>query len=280
MVAEIELALAIELVLLAVLKPLQEAVAERCLGRDPGVGLRVRGIPASHEVGVVVVARELEETADALARNVSRGEIDGVVAFANVEGSAIDGDGFDDWRDEKVRIGIAVAVSVGREVVGIEEIADLKELGDGLAVVAGNTRRKVLRRFDSSGGGLDGKAGNGDGRSRPSRIRVQYLVVDDNALRGIGRHDRRRRGDNRDRLVDGRELLELQAHLLLLAWADGHVLDHGDERRRLSDQLVNTGIESVQSKTALLVAVSFADRSPGSVHQLYVRLRDRSALRI
>src|SRR5208283_5927228 len=132
MVAEIELALAIELVLLAVLKPLQEAVAERCLGRDPGVGLRVRGIPASHEVGVVIVARKLQETVDALARNISRREIDGVVAFANVEGSAIDGDGFDDWRNEEVGVGVAVSVSVGREIIRVEEIADLKKLGDGL----------------------------------------------------------------------------------------------------------------------------------------------------
>jgi len=73
-------------------------------------------------------------------------------------------------------------------------------------VVAGNARREVLGRFDSSGGSLDGKAGNGDGRSRAARIRVQNLVVDDNALRGIGRRDRRRRSDNSNRLVDGGEL--------------------------------------------------------------------------
>src|SRR5208337_5478011 len=128
------------------------------------------GIPASHEVGVVIVARKLQETVDALARNISRREIDGVVAFANVEGSAIDGDGFDDWRNEEVGVGVAVSVSVGREIIRVEEIADLKKLGDGLAVVAGHARREVLRGFDSSGGGLDGKAGNGDGRSRPSGI--------------------------------------------------------------------------------------------------------------
>jgi hypothetical protein len=88
----------------------------------------------------------------------------------------------------------------------VEKVADLKELSDGLAVVAGNARREVLGRFDSSGGSLDGKAGNGDGRSRAARIRVQNLVVDDNALRGIGRRDRRRRSDNSNRLVDGGEL--------------------------------------------------------------------------
>jgi hypothetical protein len=68
--------------------------------------------------------------------------------------------------------------------------------------------------------------------------------------------------------------------LLLLTPAHGHVLDHGDERRRFSNQLVNTGINAVQRETALIVAVSFAGRSSGSVHQLHVRLRDRSALRI
>src|SRR5271167_4466406 len=143
MIAEIELAQSIQLVLLAVLQALEEAVAERQLGRDPGVGLRILGTPASHHIRVAIISGELEEAADALSRNVSGSEIDGVVAFADVEGAAIDGDGFNDGRNQEVWVGVAVAVCVSRQVVRVEEVANLKELRDGLAVVAGNAGREI-----------------------------------------------------------------------------------------------------------------------------------------
>ncbi len=87
MVAKVELAQSIQLVLLAVLQALQKAVAERQLGRDPRVGLRILGTPASHHVRVAIVTGELEEAADALSRDISGSQIDGVVALANVEGA-------------------------------------------------------------------------------------------------------------------------------------------------------------------------------------------------
>ena len=118
--------------------------------------------------------------------NVGGGEIDRVVAFAHIEGAAIDGDSFNDGRDEEVGIGIAIAVSIGGKVVRVEKVADLEELRDGLAVIAGYARREVLRSFDSAGGGFNRQAGERDGRSRTSGIGIQHLVVDDDALRGIG----------------------------------------------------------------------------------------------
>src|SRR5271165_402812 len=150
MVAEIELAQSIQFVLLAMLQSLQEAVAERQLSRDPSVGLRILRVPTGHKVAVAIVSRELEEAADALSRDVRGSEIDGVVAFADVEGSAVHGHGFDGRRNKEVRIGVAVAVSISGKVVRVEEVADLKELGDRLSVVAGNAGGEILRRFDAS----------------------------------------------------------------------------------------------------------------------------------
>ena len=71
-----------------------------------------------------------------------------MVAFADVEGAAIHGDGFDDGRDQKIRVGVAVAVRVGRQVIRIEKIADLIELRDGFAMIARYTRREILRSLD------------------------------------------------------------------------------------------------------------------------------------
>ena len=53
--AEVIFAETVELVLLAVLKPLEKAVTEGELSCDPGVGVGVGGTPASHYVGVAVV---------------------------------------------------------------------------------------------------------------------------------------------------------------------------------------------------------------------------------
>src|SRR5271166_135267 len=127
MTAKVELAQSVQLVLLAMLQALQEAVAERYFGRDPGIGLRVAGIPAGHEVGIAIVSGELQKGGSALSRHIRGREIDGVVALAHVEGAAIDGDGFNDGRNQEVGISVAVAVGVGGKIVRVEIAADLKE---------------------------------------------------------------------------------------------------------------------------------------------------------
>ena len=101
-------------------------------------------------VGIAVVASELEEAVETRTRRIRRGDVDGIVAFAHVEGGAVHVDRANGQRNQEVRVGIAVAVSVGRKVVGIKEVADLEILRDRLAVVARNSGREVLRRLDAS----------------------------------------------------------------------------------------------------------------------------------
>ena len=78
-----------------------------------------------------------------IAHAVGDGEIHGVVAFANVEGSAI---GLRQtpmpFRNQDVRIGVSVAMSVRAEIVGDQEIADLEKL----ALSARRDRLQPLER--------------------------------------------------------------------------------------------------------------------------------------
>ncbi len=84
-------------------------------------------------------------------------------------------------------------MGIGGEVVWIEKITDLKVLSDGFSVIPGNARSKILRGLDSSRCGFNGKSGDRDRSAGPTGIRVQHLVVNDDALRGIGSQKRRRR---------------------------------------------------------------------------------------
>ena len=97
--AEFELAIAVEFVLLAMLEAIEEAVAVRGFGGEPSIGGEIFRAPAGDEIDIAIIAGELEEGVDTLAGDVSGSEIDGVVAFADVEGATIDGDGIDDCGD-------------------------------------------------------------------------------------------------------------------------------------------------------------------------------------
>jgi len=66
-----------------------------------------------------------------------------VITFAHVESSAIGFDGSDAVGDQDVGIGVAIAVSVGGEIVGEKKIADLKKLTDGLAVISATPERNI-----------------------------------------------------------------------------------------------------------------------------------------
>ena len=191
MTAKIELTKAVQLVLLAMFQAIEESVAECDLAGDPGVGVGIAGSPAADQVEVTVVAGELEEGVEALAGDVGGSEIDGVVALANVEGAAVNGDAIDGQRNESVGIGVSVAMSVGGKIVGVEKVSDLEILRDGLAVIARDAGSKILRGLDSSRGGFDGQPRDGDGSAGASGIGVEDLVMNDDALRRIGRQRRR-----------------------------------------------------------------------------------------
>jgi hypothetical protein len=105
-------------------------------------------VPSEREIDVALVAGQ------------------SVVAFSHVEGAAVGLYVLDDHRHHDVRVGIAIAVRVGAEIVRDEIGTDLKEGGDRLTVVAGDSGREILGRLDASGGGFDGQTGDGDGGRR------------------------------------------------------------------------------------------------------------------
>ena len=120
------------------------------------------------------------------SKAIDGGQVHRVVAFPHIECAAIGLHAFDDGGDHDVGVGIAVAVRVGAQVVGQQKAAHLDEMRDGLAVVSGHARRKILRRLDAARCGLDGQSGNGDRRAGPAGIGVQDFVAHQDALRRVG----------------------------------------------------------------------------------------------
>src|SRR5262250_2980455 len=84
-ISDIELPKAIQLVLLAVLESLQEAVAERHLGREPCICGWIVRTPPSGNIGIAIIACYLQERYETRYRDVGRGQIDCIISLANVE---------------------------------------------------------------------------------------------------------------------------------------------------------------------------------------------------
>ena len=53
-------------------------------------------------------------------------------------------------------------MGIGGRIVGEKEVVDLEELGDRLAMIAGDAGRKILRCFDSTRCRFDGETRNGN----------------------------------------------------------------------------------------------------------------------
>jgi hypothetical protein len=109
-----------------------------------------------------------------------------MVSFPNIERSAINLDAFQNLRNKYIRIGIAVAMGIGRQIVRHEIAAHADVLRNGFAVISRNTRRKVLWRFDPAGGGFNRVSGNRHGCAGASGIRVQQVLANKHFLSGIG----------------------------------------------------------------------------------------------
>ncbi len=112
-----------------------------------------------------------------------------MIPFADIESATIDLDAFDDFWNKDVGVGVSVAVGVGGKIVRHQITAHCDELRDRLAVVARDSRCKILRRLDPTGGGFDGISGNGDGRTGTSGVSVKQILANENLLRRIGRED-------------------------------------------------------------------------------------------
>lgn len=213
MASGLEFARAVQFVLVAVFEPLEESVAHGNFKREPRIARRVARTPAGGDVQIAIVRSHLSERIEARPQVVGGRQIHGVVAFADVEGAPICFNAAEHGRDQDVGVRIAVAVRIGGQIVGIEKAADLHELADRFAVVAGHAGGKVLRRLGPARGGLDGEARDRDGSARPARIGIQRAVVV-NDLRGrIRRQDRGRLPQHSDRLLLGNQTPEPQVDL-------------------------------------------------------------------
>ena len=104
-------------------------------------------------------------------------------------------------------------MGVGGEIVRDEITTDGDVLRDGFAVVAGHAGGEVLRSLDASGGGLDGQAGDGDGRARTAGVGVQQLLAHHHFLGRVGRRyvDLADVGSDDDLLIGGGDLVEPQS---------------------------------------------------------------------
>src|ERR1700735_1110335 len=109
-----------------------------------------------------------------------------MVSFPTIERPAINLDAFENLRNKYVRIGIAIAMGIGRQIVRHEIAAHGDVLRNGFAVISRNPRRKVLWRFDPAGGGFNWVAWNRHGCAGASGIRVQQVLANKHLLRGIG----------------------------------------------------------------------------------------------
>ncbi len=118
---------------------------------------------------------------------VGRSQIDGVIAFANIECSAVDLHAFDHFGDKYIGIGIAVAVRIRRQIVGHEVGADGEVLGDGFPVISGNAGGKILRCFYAAGSSFDGVSGDGDGCAGTTGIGIEQFLADKNFFSRVGR---------------------------------------------------------------------------------------------
>jgi len=78
-------------------------------------------------------------------------------------------------------------MGVRRKIVRHQVAAHCNVLRDGLAVVAGHPRSKVLRRLDAAGRGFDRVSGNRYRRAGPSGVGIQQVLTDKDPLRRIRR---------------------------------------------------------------------------------------------
>ena len=96
-----------------------------------------------------------------------------MIAFEHIEGTAVSSDAAQRRGDIDIGIGIAVTVGIGGEIIRRQIVSDRNVLSNRFTMIASHARHEVLRRFNTSGGGLNGHARNGDGCSGPSWVGVQ-----------------------------------------------------------------------------------------------------------
>ena len=271
MPARVNRAPAIELELLAMLQPVEEPVAIRALHRSPRI---LRRAHARRRRQVARVARHREERRQMRAQSVDRSQVQRMIALAHVEGAAIHLHAFNCAGDENVRVGVAVAVRIRRQIIRQQVASHLDVLRDGLAVVASHSWRKILRRLDAARCRLNGIAGNGDRRAWPSRIRIEQILRSEHLFGRIGRHHiaSRHIGRDHDRLRYRRLQPDLK---IAAAGRDCDALFERLEMCRVHNQSVISRRCLTQRKPAECIADG---SSGGSVRCAQSHLRARNGI--
>ena len=132
------------------------------------------------------VSRHREERRHVAAQSVDRSHIQRMIALAHVEGATVHLHALNRARDIYVRVRVAVSVRVRRQIIRHQVRSHPHVLRDGLAVVTRHTRREILRRLDAARRGIDGIAGNRNGRARPSGFASSKSSVANTFTAGSG----------------------------------------------------------------------------------------------
>ena len=99
MLAGVEDALGIELVLLPMFQAIEESIAVGSFKGDPRCG---GWTDPCNQIEISVVAGDGEERVEGGTKSVGSGEVEGMIALADVEGAAVDLDGFQNLWNENV----------------------------------------------------------------------------------------------------------------------------------------------------------------------------------
>src|SRR6266853_5319211 len=162
MTANSKRSFSIDLVLLAILRQSEKTVSPGDLQPHPGTGLRVRRTPSGYEVVVVHVSTEFGEWFESRPKTISHRKVHRVISVAHVEGAGVGRDILDFRGNQQVGVGIAVAMSVRRQVVLQQKVADLDVLRNRLPMITRHPGGKVLWRLHASRRGLGRKARHRD----------------------------------------------------------------------------------------------------------------------
>src|SRR5580704_7715629 len=110
-------------------EPIEKAVAVGSLCQKPGMGVRTE---TGNKVKISIVSGKGKEGIKLSAQSVRCRKILRMVAFAHIERAPVYLNATDDLGNKNVRVGVAVAMGIGRQIVGNEIAADLDVRGDGL----------------------------------------------------------------------------------------------------------------------------------------------------
>src|SRR5580700_8765716 len=110
-----------------------------------------------------------------------------MISLTSVIGSAVNLSALNNFRNQDIRIGVAIAVSVGGEIIWHEISAERNVLGDGLAVISSYARGKILWRFDPAGCRFVRVSGNRNRRAGSAGVGIKQILTDEDSLSRIVR---------------------------------------------------------------------------------------------